>query len=144
MSSELFDRYKDLQAYVGWNVDDDARVGSAAKCVEAQAHLLIDDFYEEIERHPTSLRVITGGHAQITRLKGSLRAWLTETLEGPRDAQYVERRWKIGLHPAYTRAAMARLRNGLVRILAGNYSGPAVEFCQLVQSFNKLLDLDLA
>ena len=151
MSSELFDRYKDLQAYVGWSDDDDARVGSAAKCVEAQAHLLIDDFYEEIERHPTSLRVITGGHAQITRLKGSLRAWLTETLEGPRDAQYVERRWKIGLrhaeiglHPAYTRAAMARLRNGLMGILAGSYSGPATEFCQLAQSFNKLLDLDLA
>ena len=124
MSSELFDRYRDLQAYVGWSNDDDARIGGVADRVEAQAHLLIDDFYDEIERHPATLRVITGGHAQITRLKGSLRSWLSETLKGAGDAQYVDRRWKIGLqhaevglHPAYTRAAMARLRNGLIEIL---------------------------
>jgi two-component system sensor kinase FixL len=151
MSSDLFDRYKDLQAYVGWTDEDAARIKSVAQFIEGQAHVLIDDFYEEIERHPATLRVITGGHAQIARLKGSLKTWLSETLQGPGDSVYVDRRWKIGLqhaevglHPAYTRAAMARLRNGLIRILADNFSGTTTEFCQLVQSFNKLLDLDLA
>jgi two-component system sensor kinase FixL len=151
MPSELFARYKDLQAYVGWSDDDAARVKSVAPLIESQAHLLIDDFYWEIERHPATLSVITGGHAQITRLKGSLRTWLTETLNGPVDFVYVDRRWKIGLqhvevglHPAYTRAAMARFRNGLIKILAENCSGSATEVCQIVQSFNKLLDLDIA
>jgi two-component system sensor kinase FixL len=151
MPSELFARYKDLQAYVGWSDADAARVKSVAQIIEGQAHLLIEDFYDEIEHHRATLGVITGGHAQITRLKASLRTWLSETLKGPGDFDYVNRRWKIGrqhvevgLHPAYTRAAMARLRNGLIKILADNYSGPATEFCNLVQSFNKLLDLDLA
>jgi two-component system, LuxR family, sensor kinase FixL len=151
MSSELFDRYKDLQAYVGWSDEDAARIKSVAQLIEGQAHLLIDDFYEEIERHPATQRVITGGQSQITRLKGSLRAWLSETLKGPGNSHYVDRRWRIGLqhaevglHPAYTRAAMARLRNRLIGILADNYSGSVSEFCQLAQSFNKLLDLDLA
>jgi len=151
MSPELFDRYKDLQAYVDWSDEDAARIHSVADRVESHAHLLIDDFYEEIERHPAAARVITGGHAQIARLKSSLQTWLTETLKGPRDTRYVERRWniglrhaEIGLNPAYTRAAMARLRNGLIGILADDFSGPLSEFRQLVQSFSKLLDLDLA
>lgn len=151
MPSQLFARYKDLQAYVGWSDEDVARVKSVAQLIESQAHLLIKDFYEEIERHPGTLGVITDGHAQITRLKRSLRAWLTETLKGPGDFDYVNRRWKIGrqhvevgLHPAYTRAAMARLRNGLITILADNYSSAPIEFCKVVQSLNKLLDLDLA
>ena len=56
MSSELFDRYKDLQAYVGWSEGDAVRIRSAAQLIEGQAHLLIDDFYEEIERHPATRR----------------------------------------------------------------------------------------
>src|SRR3954454_13502850 len=116
MPSELFARYTDLQAYVGWSDADAARVKSVAQLIEGQAHLLIEDFYDEIKHHRATLNVITGGHAQITRLKASLRTWLTETLKGPGNFDYVNRRWKIGrqhvevgLHPAYTRAALARL-----------------------------------
>ena len=151
MSSELLDRYRDLQAYVGWNDDDVARVKSVADVVEQQMDALIDDFYAEIMRHPDAARVITGGQAQIARLRASLRAWLSESLKGRSDEDYVVRRWKIGLrhaeiglNPAYTSAAMSRLRNGLVGILSAEYTHSLAEFRQLVQSFNKLLDLDLS
>src|SRR6185295_5151955 len=50
---------------------------------------------------------------------------------------------EIGLNPAYTAAAMSRLRNGMVRILAANVQ-PSAEFRELIQSLNKLLDLDLS
>src|SRR6185295_11033837 len=46
--------------------------------------------------------------------------------------------------PAYTSAAMARLRNGIVCILSEAHSYSDFEFRDLVQSFNKLLDLDLS
>ena len=151
MSSELFERYRDLQAYVGWCEEDATRIKAVAKFVRQRMHLLIDDFYEEIERHPDASRVITGGPAQIARLKASLTAWLSESLEGRADEDYVTRRWKIGLrhaeiglNPAYTSAAMSRLRNGLIDIVSQAPSQRPDETHRLVQSFNKLLDLDLS
>ena len=151
MPLKLFERYKELQAYVGWTDEDATRVASVAAIVEANMDAFIRDFYVEVQRHPEAARVITGGSAQIARLTASLRAWLTESLECRSDIDYVQRRWKIGLrhaeiglNPAYTSAAMSRLRNGLINILATETSHSPAEFCGLVQSFNKLLDLDLA
>jgi PAS domain S-box-containing protein len=150
-TSDLFDRYRDLQAYVGWTDDDAARVKSVAEFVQQRMGAVVDDFYAEIERHPDAARVITGGQPQIERLKGSLRAWLCEALAGRTDADYVARRWaiglrhaEIGLNPAYTAAAMSRLRNGLISILVEAERKSPSAFRQLVTSFNKLLDLDLA
>jgi PAS domain S-box-containing protein len=81
----------------------------------------------------------------------SLKAWLRESLQGRSDVDYVVRRWKIGLrhaeiglNPAYTSAAMSRLRNGIMKILSEANRQSTAEYRQLVQSFNKLLDLDLA
>src|SRR5262245_2044568 len=51
---------------------------------------------------------------------------------------------EIGLNPAYTSAAMSRLRNGLIEILATVENVTPEAYRQLVQSFNKLLDLDLS
>jgi PAS domain S-box-containing protein len=149
MSSELFKRYRDLQAYVGWTEADAARIRAVAELVRQHARLLIEDFYEEIERHPDASRVITGGPAQIARLKASLTAWLSDAFEGPGDADYVTRRWKIGLrhaeiglNPAYASAAMARLRNGIVDIIAKAIQA-SDERLMTAKSLNKLLDLDL-
>src|SRR4029078_3540317 len=127
------------------------RIKSAAHVIDADMDALIDDFYAEIQRHPDAARVITGGKAQITRLMASLKDWLGESLKGRSDLDYFLRRWKIGLrhaeiglNPAYTSAAMARLRNGIVCILSEAHSYSDFEFRDLVQSFNKLLDLDLS
>lgn len=151
MSSGLYDRYRDLQAYVGWTDEDATRIKGVAKLVEQHTHLLIEDFYAEIQRHPDAARVITGGQAQINRLKVSLTAWLRESLEGRGDKDYVTRRWniglrhaEIGLNPAYTSAAMSRLRNGVIEIISRSPGHSSDELHKLVQSFNKLLDLDLS
>jgi PAS domain S-box-containing protein len=151
MSSELFERYRDLQDYVGWTEADAARIKSVAELVRQKAHLLVNDFYEEIERHPDASRVITGGASQIVRLKASLTAWLSGSLDGRGDADYVARRWtiglrhaEIGLNPAYTSAAMSRLRNGVIEIVSQVPNQSPQGLLQLVQSFNKLLDLDLS
>jgi PAS domain S-box-containing protein len=84
-------------------------------------------------------------------LKVSLRDWLNGSLECFGDGEYVTRRWEIGLrhaeiglNPAYTSAAMSRLRNGLIGILSESSEQSPHEFRQLVQSVNKLIDLDLS
>jgi PAS domain S-box-containing protein len=149
--SELFDRYRDLQAYVGWTDEDAARVRRFSDNVKERLQELVDDFYAELERHPETAHIITGGAAQIERLKDSLKAWLCESLECRCDSDYVARRWniglrhaEIGLNPAYTSAAMSRLRTGLISIVAQSHTDSTVELCKLVQSFDKLLDVDLA
>lgn len=149
--SALFHRFRDLQAYVGWSDEDSVRVRAMAPRVEQHLSSLIDDFYVEIARHPDAARVITGGDAQVSRLKASLRTWLTESFAAVHDAQYIERRWKIGLrhaeirlNPAYTSAAVARLRNGLLAIVSEHCRESAEAFHDCVQSINKLLDVELA
>jgi two-component system sensor kinase FixL len=150
MPANLFEQFKDLQVYVGWTEEDAARVRSAAEVIEKNMDALIDDFYAEIQRHPEASRVLSGGQAQIARLTASLRTWLSETMQCRSDAGYVERRWniglrhvKVGLERAYTSVAMARLRNGITKILADTFGDSPSQFCQLVDSFTKLFDLEL-
>ncbi len=102
----------------------------AAPALEPHLPALIDDFYAEIERHPDARKVITGGQAQIERLKGTLLQWVRELLGGRYDEDYVARRWRvgwrhveIGLDQVYTNVALSRLRAGLVRALGESWPG---------------------
>lgn len=146
----LYQRYCDLQRYVGWTDKDVARIRHAARYVEPAFPQLIDDFYAEIQRHPEPARVLTGGAEQIQRLKGSLRGWLVQLFAGPYDRDYVVQRWrvgqrhaKIGLQQIYTSAAMARLRNGILDQVIAQWRGDASELLATIGSINRLLDLDL-
>src|SRR5260221_9501435 len=112
----LFRRDQELQAYVGWTADDARRVQAVGPLLEPSFQHLIDDFYAEIEKHPEARKVITGGAAQIERLKGTLVAWIRELFSGQYDAAYVVRRWRvgrrhveIGLDQVYTNVALSRL-----------------------------------
>jgi signal transduction histidine kinase len=147
----LYSRYRELQSYVGWTDADAARIVAAAPLLEPYLLSLIDDFYEEIERHPDARKVITGGPAQIERLKGTLVRWIRDLLSGQYDADYVVRRWRvgwrhveIGLDQVYTNVALSRLRTGLVRSLHESWSGQPQALKETVRALNKLLDLDLA
>jgi signal transduction histidine kinase len=148
---DLYRRYQELQQYVGWTEEDAARVRSVAAVLEAHLGPLIDDFYAEIERHPEAGKVITGGAAQIERLKGTLGGWLRELLTGPYDRDYVTRRWRvgwrhveIGLDQVYTNMALSRVRRGLLRALDQVGEGDLREMMAVRLSLNLLLDLDLA
>ncbi len=150
---ELFERYQEIQRYVGWTQADVERVRAAAPLVESSFIELIDDFYREIAEHEGTRKVITGGDAQVERLKGTLRAWLRELVTGPYDMAFVERRFRvgyrhvdIGLKQIYVEAAVSRLRNGLLRVLQQNWpsDGDVDELAATMRSLTTLLDLDLA
>jgi signal transduction histidine kinase len=147
----IYHRYQELQKYVGWTEEDARRVQSLAGLLEPYLPALIDDFYAEIDQHPNARKVITGGPAQVERLKGTLRNWLRDLLTGPYDADYVIRRWhvgrkhvEIGLDQVYTNVALSRLRRGLLQALDECWTGDAKEALAVRRSLNTLLDLDLA
>jgi two-component system, NtrC family, sensor kinase len=152
MTTDRFrDRYRELQSYVGWGDDDVRRIVAAAPLLEPHLPALIDDFYAEIERHPETRRVITGGQVQIERLKGTLLGWVRELIGGRYDDDYVDRRWRvgwrhveIGLDQVYTNVALSRLRTGLSRALHETWQEDGRRLKETVRSLNKLLDLDLA
>jgi signal transduction histidine kinase len=148
---DLFRRYQELQAYVGWTDEAARRVAAVAGLLDPFLPPLIDDFYAEIDRHPEARKVITGGAAQVQRLKGTLLAWVRELLAGRYDADYVARRWRvgwrhveIGLDQVYTNVALSRLRTGLVRALHESWVGEPEGLKATVRALNTLLDLDLA
>jgi signal transduction histidine kinase len=148
---QLYQRYQELQQYVGWTAVDARRVQSLAALLDPYLPVLVDDFYAEIERHPDARKVITGGAAQIERLKGTLVAWLRELLAGRYDADYVARRWRvgwrhveIGLDQVFTNVALSRLRRGLLRALDECGLSDPSEDPAIRRSLNTLLDLDLA
>jgi signal transduction histidine kinase len=148
---DLFRRYQELQQYAGWTEEDARRVQSVAGLLEPYLPALIDDFYDEIERHPDARKVITGGPQQITRLKGTLLRWVRELLSGPYDQDYVVRRWmvgrrhvEIGLDQVLTNVALSRLRRGLMRALESSWRGEARQLLAIRESLNTLIDLDLA
>jgi len=150
-TSEVFRRFQDLQQYVGWSSADADRVVQLLPLVEGTFVTLIEDFYEEIDRHPDARKVVTGGAEQVERLKGTLIVWLKELFAGRYDHEYVRRRSdvgrrhvEIGLEQIYTNVALSRLRKGLLRTVAGNWRGTAVELAASIESLNALLDLDLA
>ena len=148
---QLFERYQDLQKYVGWTEADAQRIKSVATLIEPHIPALIDDFYAEIKRHPSASKVITGGEAQVERLKGTLRAWLAQLFTGVYDSNYVLARWQVGLRhveigldQVYTNVALSRIRNGLVDILCRSWTGPQPDLALTIKALNRLLDLDLA
>lgn len=144
-------RYRELQDYVGWTEADAALVHDLGPLLSPRFSALIDDFYDEIERHPEARGVITGGAEQVARLKSMLLSWLVELFSGCYDASYVHRRWRvgrrhveIGLAQVYTNAAFSRLRGGLTRSLRADWRGPATVLEATAAALDRLIDLDLA
>jgi signal transduction histidine kinase len=150
-TTERFRRYQELQTYVGWTDADAERVASVATIVDPVLPALVEDFYAEIARHADAQRVITGGTAQIARLKTTLIGWLRELFSGRYDAEYVQRRWQIGyrhveigLNQVYTNTALSRLRRGLGTTLAERLKDELARLIAVRQSLDTLIDLDLA
>ena len=147
----IVSRYRDLQSYVAWSATDAERIALVGDVIRTDFPALIDDFYAEIQAHSVALAVITGGDAQIARLRQSLQQWLDELFSGPYDAHYVGRRWRVGLRhveiglpQVYTAAALSRLRCGMIRQLRQRWRGDPLTLESCLLSLNKLLDLDLA
>jgi len=149
--ADLARRYRELQSYVGWTAADAARIVVAANYIRRHIPSLVDDFYDAILRHPRTAQVITGGEAQVQRLRLTLAGWIEQLLAGPYDEAYVARRAlvgkrhvEIGLEQVYTAVALSRLRSLMTAILLEEWEGSFAERGLTIASLNRLLDLDLA
>ncbi|MEW4567330.1 protoglobin domain-containing protein [Tautonia sp. JC769] len=151
-TDRILARYHDVTRYLDWDEQRDfERLAGLLPAITPHVHGLIDDFYDEIERHPAAFSVITGGQEQVARLKATLLQWLTDLFQRPPDEDYAQRCWRIGrrhaeigLDPLYVIASMARLRSAMCRALRSSWAGDMEQLAESLRSLYRRLDLDLA
>jgi len=73
-------KFASLRRYLDWSKGDDEQIPRLRAILMPFAGVFIEDFYAEIVRYPVIAKVITGGDAQIARLKNCLQASTTLTM----------------------------------------------------------------
>lgn len=144
-----FDRFTAIRRYVEFTSECETLLRRFLAVAGPELPRVVDDFYEAISSDPAANAVLTGGAAQVERLKSTLNQWLSTLLQGPFDERYVASRNRIGqvhvrinLSQEYMLTAMNRVRHGLHDI--ARRSVPPQELGPTLDALNRILDLDLA
>jgi len=88
--------FDEIKTYVGFADADADALAALRPLVSPRFASFSEHFYEVILRHPRAAAAITGGDAQVDRLKQSLVTWMETGLAGPHDEAFYERRERIG------------------------------------------------
>ena len=144
-------QFDSIKQYVGFTDESTAVLRSFS--AEATQHFeeIIDDFYATIEAHPEAAAAITGGRAQVERLKRTLVRWLDEVLTGPHDVAFLDAHSRIGrvhvrisLPQEFMFTAMNRIRLQLLRVADGQLTPGTADHQAVKRALNMILDLELA
>ncbi len=139
-----------LKQYVGFG-DESVRAlvhlhAVAEPCFED----IVDDFYTTIQEHSEAQGAISGGEAQVKRLKQTLVGWLHSTLLGPHDEDYLIARSRIGevhvrirLPERFMFSAMNRIRDGLLNVVYSRVE-PEELRQRTSRAVHQILDIELA
>jgi signal transduction histidine kinase len=140
-----------MRRYVGFDEAMAAELSALFGVTRPHFATIVDDFYAAIEAHPRARSVITGGSAQIHRLKSTLTGWLGSVMLGPYDAVYLESHARIGkvhvriaLPQELMFTAMNRIRAQLLAIVHAQYAGDHAKAARSGRAVNAVLDIELA
>jgi two-component system sensor histidine kinase HydH len=143
--------FESLKAYVGFDEQASAALLRVRDVMAPHFRPIIDDFYDTIAAHPGARSAITGGPAQIERLKGSLVRWIDELFRGPHDEAYFERRARIGrihvlidLPQAYMFTAMDRIRVRASDVLGTALKDDLEASQRAHTAMHQIMDIELA
>src|SRR5690348_2499416 len=143
--------FANVKLYVGFTEASSAALREFHPIAQPSFQPLIDDFYAALEAHPGARQAITGGQAQIDRLKQTLLRWIDKMLLGPHDEEYYELRARIGrmhvriaLPQQYMFTAMDRIRVRLLDVIRSKMVADPGEVERIATALNQILDLELA
>ncbi|MCA9629198.1 MAG: histidine kinase [Myxococcales bacterium] len=143
--------FESVKEYVGFGEEAARLLRELHPLAEPHYERIVDDFYEAIQRHPDAHQAITGGDAQIQRLKRTLVRWVESVLLGPHDEEYVATHARIGrvhvriaLPQEFMFTAMNRIRTALTRIIIESYREDHDTCARTIQAVGQILDLELA
>jgi len=142
--------FEEIKRYVGFSEEDERCLLALGPRVAPHAKPIIDDFYAHILNHDDASTVITGGEAQVERLKGTLTLWLGKLFVGPWDMSYYEQRARIGrrhvqinLPQQYMFTAVNVIRGHLLEVVRQTAATPEAARGE-TDAVNRLLDIELA
>lgn len=143
--------FEAIKEYVGFDDNSTALLRRFHPMAMGEFPRIIEDFYAAIQRHPGASASITGGAAQIDRLKQTLVNWLHGLLLGPHDEPYFEKRARIGrvhvgiaLPQSYMLTAMNRIRVQLADVARDRLSDDAATLVATSRAMHQIMDLELA
>jgi two-component system sensor histidine kinase HydH len=143
--------FANIKLYVGFTDASSAALRELHPIAVPFFQPIVDDFYAAIEDHPGARQAITGGAAQIERLKQTLIRWMDKMLLGPHDEDYYELRARIGrmhvriaLPQQYMLTAMDRIRVRLLDVVRTRIGDDAAKVERIGTAVNQILDLELA
>ncbi|HXT99401.1 MAG TPA: protoglobin domain-containing protein, partial [Polyangia bacterium] len=143
--------FQNIKLYVGFTDASSAALRELHPIALPFFRPIVDDFYAAIEAHPGASQAITGGAAQIERLKTTLVRWMDRMLLGPHDEEYYELRARIGrmhvriaLPQQYMFTAMDRIRVRLLDVVRTEITGDTAKVERIATALNQILDLELA
>ena len=143
--------FESLKQYVGFTEASSAALRELHPLAQPSFVPIVDDFYAAIEAHPGARAAITGGPAQMARLKQTLIQWLDSMLLGPHDETYYQVRARIGrvhvrieLPQGFMFTAMNRIRVHLLDVLRGANGRRSGGSAGRSTALHQILDLELA
>jgi signal transduction histidine kinase len=143
--------FESLKQYVGFTADSSAALRELHPVAQPFFAPIVDDFYAAIDAHPGARASISGGAAQVQRLKQTLIQWLDLLLLGPHDEAYHERRARIGrmhvrisLPQSYMFTAMNRIRVQLIAVVHAQLGNDRQAAQRILVALHQILDLELA
>jgi signal transduction histidine kinase len=143
--------FESLKQYVGFTDESSTSLREFHPIAQPSFVPIVDDFYAAIEAHPEASAAITGGAAQIERLKQTLVRWLDLLLLGPHDEAYYQLRARIGrmhvrisLPQAFMFTAMNRIRVHLLDVLRARLADAPAAAARIETALHQIIDLELA
>jgi PAS domain S-box-containing protein len=143
-------RFEELKRYVRFGPDDERALAALLPFAQPHFGRIVDQFYERLSEHEDARKVLKGPD-QLVRLKRSLHDWLCLLLSGPWDADYFDKRMRIGqmhvrvqLPQRYMFSAMNLIRIALGEIAQNAYPEDRKARGAAEWALARILDLELA
>ncbi len=143
--------FNTVKQYIGFDRTDSRLLNSLYPHVEPHLNAIIETFYERILGNPGASRAITGGEAQIERLKSSQKTWLRLLLEGPHDegfallqARIGRIHVKVGLDQAYMVTGIQVFRDQLMEVTCNAFPEGDDRRLPILRAVDKSLTIVLA
>src|SRR6266700_913309 len=137
-----------MKRCVGFTDDSSAALREFHPVARDQFAAIVDDFYATIDAHPEAQAAISGGAAQVERLKQTLLRWLEVLLLGPHDEAYYQLRTRIGrvhvrigLPQTFMFTAMNRIRTHLSLVAAARLAHDPGALRRTSVALHQILDL---
>jgi len=130
--------------------DSDARIlAELLPKVKENADRIVDAFYDNVERYPALKEVIDRAGSNVERLKGSQRDYLVTLFSGVYDAEYMDKRMRIGvlhfaigLGPRWYLGSYSVYFILLSELINTHWRFNGSKRLQAIQAVNKILSLD--